>query len=431
MELDRAKGTRDFGPAEKILRDKAIANIVKTFELYGFVPIETPTIERLDIMSAKFGAGDTSDAMAETYKLTDQGGRELGLRYEFTFALARFLGMNRQLKLPLKRYQIGSIFRDGPIKPGRYREFWQCDVDIVGTNEIAADAEIMSLVATIFKNLNIDVNIEINSRKLLSDIMQYANISQVKETVISLDKLKKIGPEGVTEELKNKGLSSEQIKTVLELTAIEGNNEQRLSILKEKLGATQGILELEELFKLLELFGTQYVFLPSLARGLGYYTGPIFEVYAQDTSVISCSLAGGGRWDDLIGQCIEDAQADYPATGVGIGLEPIMEIIKSRDGLPVASTADLYLIPIKSRNECISVCQKLRRDGVNVAMDLCNKSVGKNMEYANTQGYRFVGIVGPDELSKNMVKIRNMTTGNEELVNADEIKDRISVGEQK
>jgi histidyl-tRNA synthetase len=455
LELSTAKGFRDFPPEEKILRDKVINQIKQVFELYGFSPLETPTIERLDVLTAKFGAGEESDIVGELYKLKDQGNRELGLRYEFTFALARYIGMNPQIKLPFKRYQIGPVFRDGPIKAGRYREFYQCDVDTVGTYSMISDAEIISLLEFVFKKLNLEIDIEINSRKLLTDILDYAGIVDNQERIIiTIDKLKKIGVKKVTNELKEKNVDLEKITKLLNILSIKGDNQEKLNKISSLIGEDkEGIKELKELFSYLELFNVKYTFLPSLARGLGYYTGPIFEVFLKDKSLISSSIAGGGRWDKMIGKYI-DKNIEYPATGVALGLEPIMEIIKQRDGLKKKTTATLFIIPIgkDAQKKAINVSKLSREQGINTLIDLiplppsssssstiplssfssssinttyAPRSVKKNLDFANKLGVEYVGFLGDNEIKENKIKIKNMITGKEQLVDFDKIKEII------
>ncbi|MBW3020485.1 ATP phosphoribosyltransferase regulatory subunit, partial [Candidatus Woesearchaeota archaeon] len=304
MNLDRAKGTRDFPPEEKILRDKVIDKIKVIFEKYGFSPLETPTLARYDVMTAKGGMGEDSDAYKETFSLEDNGGRKLGLRFELTFQLARFIGMNPQIKLPFKRYQIGNVFRDGPIKAGRYREFTQCDADIVGSNKQIADAEILALITDVFKELDLDVSLDVNNRKLLSEIMTYAGIPEDQQgsALISIDKLKKVGEKGVREELEERGINDDAITKVFEIIEIEGSNEEKLNKIKGVIGECEAISELEELFSLVKDFNITISFEPTLARGLGYYTGTVFEVIPNDTSIVNCSLAGGGRWDKMVGK---------------------------------------------------------------------------------------------------------------------------------
>jgi len=425
FELDIAKGFRDFSPKEKILRDSVIARIKNVFEIYGFSPLETPTVERLDILEAKFGAGDSSDAISEIYRFKDQGDRDLGLRYEFTFALARYIGMNPQTRLPFKRYQIGPVFRDGPIKAGRYREFYQCDVDTVGSSGMIADAEILALISSVFKELKLDVNIELSSRKLLTDILNFVGVSESYQTttIITIDKLKKIGREGVTTELLDKEISLDKINKILDILLVTGTNQEKLNNIKKVIGETEGVKELNELFGYLEKFNTEYVFLPSLARGLGYYTGPIFEVFLKEESILPVSIAGGGRWDKMIGKYLKDEARNYPAVGVAFGLEPIMEIIKVRDGMEKETTADLYIIPIKTEKEAIKVTQELRGQGIKTMLDLLGRSITKNMDFANKLGIPFVGLLGEDEIKQNKIKIKNMRSGEEVFVEINKVKD--------
>ena len=328
IKLETPRGTRDFPPEEKILRDKVINQIKEIFEIYGYSPLETPTFEKLEILKAKFGAGENSEAVSEIYRFKDQGNRNLGLRYEFTFALARFIGQNSQIKLPFKRYQIGPVFRDGPIKQGRYREFYQCDIDVVGASFGVVDAEILSVVKDVFKKLNLDIIIEINNRKLLNEIIAFCGIpeNQITDVIIAIDKLKKIGVSGVKKELQERKLSEKYITKLLEiLTKIEkGNNEEKLKQLEKLLAETEGTKELKQLFKNLKIFNVKTEFNPTLARGLGYYTGSVFEVFLTNEKIMSGSLAGGGRWDQMIGKYIGNENQNFPATGIAFGIEPIL-----------------------------------------------------------------------------------------------------------
>jgi len=424
--LEPARGTRDFPPSEKIIRDKVISQIKEIFEIYGFSPLETPTFEKLEILEAKFGAGENSDAISEIYRFKDQGNRDLGLRYEFTFALARFVGQNPQLKLPFKRYQIGTVFRDGPIKAGRYREFYQCDIDVVGVPSVIADAENLTVVRDVFKRLNLDVIIEVNDRKLLTEIIRYSGIEENQATpvIISIDKLKKIGIKGVKVELLEKQIPKENIEKLLSLlTEIEkGTNQEKLNSLKKLLGEADGLKEIEELLDYLKDFSVEVELSPSLARGLGYYTGPIYEVFLKDQTIMSGSIAGGGRWDKMIGKYIGNENQNYSATGLSFGIEPIMDIILKRDGTTRQTVTDLLVIPIKTQKEAIKVTQELRKRGFKVQVDLLERAVSKNIEYADKLGIPFVGFLGEDEIKQNKIKIRNLKTGIEELVDISQVK---------
>lgn len=423
--LETARGTRDFPPSEKIIRDKVINQIKEIFEIYGFSPLETPTFEKLEILEAKFGAGENSDAISEIYRFKDQGNRDLGLRYEFTFALARFVGQNPQLKLPFKRYQIGTVFRDGPIKAGRYREFYQCDIDVVGVKSVLADAEALAVVKDVFNKLKLDVVIEVNDRKLLTEIIKYSGIeeNQATQVIISIDKLKKIGINGVKAELLEKQIPKDKIEKLMNLlTEIEkGTNTEKLKSLKKILGETEGLKEIEELLGYLKDFSVDVEFSPSLARGLGYYTGPIFEVFLKDQTIMNSSIAGGGRWDKMIGKYIGNEKLNYPATGLSFGIEPIMDIILKRDGTERQTVTDLFVIPIKTKEQAIKITQELRKRGLKAQVDLLDRSVSKNIEYADKLGIPYVGFLGEDEIKQNKIKIRNLKTGKEELIDVDKV----------
>lgn len=424
--LETARGTRDFPPSEKIIRDKVINQIKEIFEIYGYSPLETPTMEKLEILEAKFGAGENSDAISEIYRFKDQGNRELGLRYEFTFALARFVGQNPQLKLPFKRYQIGTVFRDGPIKAGRYREFYQCDIDVIGVKSVLADAEALAVVKDVFSKLEFDVVIEVNDRKLLTEIIKYSGIEedQATQVIISIDKLKKIGISGVKAELLEKQIPEENIEKLLGLlTEIEkGTNQEKLNSLKKILGETEGLKEIEEFLNYLKYFSVDVEFSPSLARGLGYYTGPIFEVFLKDQTIMGGSIAGGGRWDKMIGKYIGNENQNYYATGLSFGIEPIMDIILKRDGTDRQTVTDLLVIPIKTKEQAIKITQELRKRGIKAQVDLLDRSVSKNIEYADKLKIPYVGFLGEDEIKQNKIKIRNLKTGIEELVDIDKVQ---------
>ena len=217
MKMQTAKGVSDTPPEEKIIKNQVLSTLTQVFELYGFAPLETPVIERFDTLAAKSGSGEESDALKETFKLTDQGKRKLGLRFEFTTSLARYVAMNFNIKMPFKRYEFGPVFRDGPIKLGRYRQFWQCDADTIGTSSMLADAECVAILSTAFNKLDFKFEIKVNNRKILNGIMNQAGIKDQKEALISIDKLDKIGKEGVAKELKERGYKEPQIDKLFDL----------------------------------------------------------------------------------------------------------------------------------------------------------------------------------------------------------------------
>src|SRR3989344_5867493 len=217
MKLQTARGVQDVPPEEKIVKNQVVDTLKEMFILYGFAPLETPILERYETLAAKFAAGEASDALKEIFKLKDQGKRNLGLRFDLTVPLARYVAMNPSLKLPFKRYAVGEVFRDGPIKLGRSREFWQMDVDTVGTVSMLAEAEILALAENAFFQLGLNVKIKINNRKLLNGILQQSGINKKEEAIIIIDKLDKIGVAGVSSELQAKGCTAGQIKAVLSL----------------------------------------------------------------------------------------------------------------------------------------------------------------------------------------------------------------------
>jgi len=414
MELQTARGVRDIPPEEKIVKNKVVDTLRKAFEVYGFSPLETPIIERYETLAAKGGAGTSSDVMKETFKFKDQGKRNLGLRFELTTSLARFIGMNPQMKMPFKRYEIGAVFRDGPIKLGRYRQFWQCDVDIVGSKSMLSDAEVLSVVQTVFDKLNLDIVIKVNNRKLLNGILTQAGIKKKEEAIIAVDKLDKIGVKGVSEELTQRGYKPEQIESLFDLIK-EGITIKELKQLITDEEGLEGLEEIDQLFAYLKNMGVKSaVFDISLARGLAYYTGTVFEAFLKKGKVTS-SLAGGGRWDGMIGKFL-GGNREIPAVGVAFGLAPIMDVLKEREEMKKRSLAEVYVVPIKTVSESLSIVQELREANINTEMDLNGRGMSKNMQYANALGIPNVIIIGEDELKKKKVLLRNMETGDQQLL---------------
>ena len=249
MKLERAKGTQDFLPEDKIKRDELIQTLKRIFERYGFNPLETPLIERFSVLSAKFSGGE--DILKETFKLKDQGGRELGLRYDLTVPFARVMAMNSQLKMPFKRYQIGRVYRDGPIKLGRYREFYQCDVDVVGSSNVSADVELLNIAKDVFNALGINVVIKLNNMALLKELLEQCGVSSkdIPQAVVSVDKLEKIGKANVKKELISNGIPQKSVNKVLTYILVEGTNTQKIKKLKE-LGDLKNLSIIEETLKL-------------------------------------------------------------------------------------------------------------------------------------------------------------------------------------
>lgn len=421
MELQLPKGTRDFPPREKLVRDEIVGRLTALFRRYGFQPLETPAFERMDVLSAKYAGG--AEILKETFRFTDQGERELALRYDLTVPLARFVAMNPQLKMPFKRYAIGKVFRDGPIKLGRYREFYQCDVDTVGTASMLADAECLRLGATVFAELGIPARYSVNNRRVLEALLKQGGVPEEKllDAMLALDKLEKVGLDEVKKELNERAIPEDSVQTVVELSKSDAKKEELLTQLKGLLPDEPGVQELEEFFSYLD--GVDINFNPALSRGLAYYTSTVFEAFAEESKVTS-SLSGGGRYDTMIGGLI--GKGDVPAVGISFGLEPILDVL-AEQGLESPSVVQLYVVPIKTQRECVAIAEQLRSAGLNVAVDLKGRGVSKNLDYANSEGIPWVLIVGPQELEAGTVKLRDMRAGTEEALAVDTVAQRLRV----
>jgi histidyl-tRNA synthetase len=424
MELRNLKGTRDFMKNEQRLRNEIIKKLQEVFENYGYEPVETPIICGYDILSSKYAGGD--EILKEIYKFKDQGQRDIGLRYDLTVPFARLVGMNPNLKMPFKRYEIGKVFRNGPVKTGRSREFIQCDVDMVGVKSMMAEAELMVMACDVYKMLGLDVYIAYNNRKLLSGIINIAGVRRELEgtVILSLDKLEKIGREGVREELMEKGLQEEHIVNLFYLLTM--NEEELLQKLRSNptnILIEQGLKELEELVCYIEAAGIRDMcrFSPCLARGLEIYSGTVFEIFLTDES-ISSSLSGGGRYDNIIAAFLNNGK-EYPAVGITFGLDVIYSALEIK-GLveKEASPVQIYIIPIGTELEALKLVTKLRRKGVSSGIEMEKRKLRKSLEYASKVGIPFVLVIGEDEIKSGKVKIRNMETGSEEEINIGDVE---------
>ena len=338
--------------------------------------------------------------------------------------------MNPHLKLPFKRYEIGKVFRDGPTKLGRAREFTQCDVDIIGVESQLAEAELIALTFDAFKELNIDINLELNNRKLLAGILLESGYTedQLSSVILSIDKLKKIARTGVENELIEKGLSGPALSKAFTWIDIKGSPENILEKLDKELTnnlAKQGIKELRELFshlKYMDISMERITLLISLARGLEIYTGTVFEVFAISSPVIS-SLAAGGRYDNIIGKFLGTTRK-YPAVGISFGLEPIFEIIGAT--AHIVDQNRVLVISIRSDEMALNIATRLRRKNIVVEFDFRQKGITKSLEYANTLKFGWVIIVGTKETESRLFTLRNMITGNEEKLTLEEIVSRLN-----
>ena len=408
MKLELAKGVKDIYPEEKILQQKVMDVFRRTFELYGYAPIETPLLEKYEVLASKYAGG--SEILNEMFTLNDQGGRRLALRYDLTVPFCRFVGMNKTLKMPFKRYEMGPVFRDGPISVSRFRQFWQCDVDVVGIKSMKIDAEFVEIFNKVFEELELNVEVRVNNRKILDAIMERLEINKPGEVILIVDKLDKIGVKGVSKELKEIGTEENQIRLLLKIISVEGTNKQKLKSLRDQLGVCEGLDEIEEVMK----YSNKFMFDISLARGLAYYTGTIYEVYLKNGE-IKTAVASGGRYDKMISGFLESNQ-DYPALGISFGLSRIALALQNQN---IKSVNKVYVIPIKT--EVNDVVKNLRNSGINTDVDYNSRGVSKNLDYASKLGIPYCLIIGEKELKSNKYTLRNMNTGKELKLSITEI----------
>ncbi|KYK26770.1 hypothetical protein AYK26_04825 [Euryarchaeota archaeon SM23-78] len=427
MKLENSKGTKDFGPEEKIVREEVISSLKSVFELYGFSPLETPVLTRYELFESKYSIG--SEMLKETFSLKDQGDRKLGLRFDLTVPLAKYVGLNPELKMPFKRYEIGRTFRDGPVKTGRMREFWQCDVDIVGASSMLADAEILAVVNSAFNQLGLSIVIKLSNRKFLEGVLDFSGVNKDKrfDAIISIDKLEKLGENEVIKEMGQKGIPDDVVTKIMSIINMKGSNKELIERLKGLIKSgigVEGLKEVEEIISYCNSFGVESLeFSPSLARGLAYYTGPVYEVFLKDSD-IKISAAAGGRYDKMIGAFLGVGK-EYPATGIAFGLEVITEALKKKKKFEKKSVTQAFIIPIKTGQESIKITEELRKAGIKTEMDLMSRGISKNLAYANSLNIPFTVIIGEQELKENKVKLRDMKTGKEELLSVKDVVQKL------
>ena len=422
MDLQLPKGTRDFSPEEKILRDKIVDTLKEVFELYGYAPLDTPILERYDILASKYAGG--SEILKETFRFKDQGERDLGLRYDLTVPMCRYVGMNPVIKMPFKRYQIGEVFRDGPIASGRYRQFTQCDVDVVGSSSMATDADILSLIVGAFQKLGLDIVVKVNSRKLLNDILGFSGIEKSRQeaVILSIDKLEKFGANTVKNELRQQKIDDKKINLIIDLINVKGTNEEKAEQLKKFIKNSEGLNEMEELLNYAGNLNVVIDFDVSLARGLSYYTGTVIETFLKNNGVKS-AVCAGGRYNNMIGAFL--GKGNFPAVGVAFGVDRIYDTLLEKQRTLQKTKTKIYVIPIKTINESMKIAGQLRQAGISSDIDLSDKGPSKNLEYANSLGIPFVLFVGKKELGQGKLKLKDMKSGKEEMLDINEIVQKL------
>lgn len=438
------KGTRDFGPGEMKKREYLFKIFKDTFSLYGFNALETPSMENINVLNGKYGEEgdklifrilDSGDFIKDVDNIESKDSNNLrkeiskkGLRYDLTVPFARYVSMNRdKITLPFKRYQIQNVWRADRPQKGRFREFYQCDVDYIGTKSIVCEAEIIDLVYSIFEKLKIqDFSVKLNNRKVLFGIVETLSLQDNFDKIcIIIDKIDKIGKDKFIEELKNIDLSKSQIEKLNSVLFFDGSNDDKIKFLKDILSKSstglEGINEIENLTKL----SKEFIFDINLARGLSYYTSSIFEVILDEKNI--GSLCGGGRYDDLTEIF---GYKDISGIGISFGIERIYEIMKERNLFPdsinkkdtvlVCSMSEKYL------DDSLKISSILRNNNISTDLYPDNPKLKKQLQYANNNDIPYVIIIGEDEVTSKLYTLKDMETGSQEKLGIDEIISKVS-----
>ena len=440
------KGTRDFSPEEMAKRNYIFNTIREVYHLYGFQQIETPAMENLSTLMGKYGeegdkllfkilnSGDFMNGLADdellgrnSVKLTNKIS-EKGLRYDLTVPFARFVVQNRdKISFPFKRYQIQPVWRADRPQRGRYREFYQCDVDVVGSDSLLNELELIQIVDEVYRRLKINVVIKINNRKILSGIAEIiGEAEKITDITVAIDKMDKIGLEKVNEEIASKGISEEAIAKLQPILKLSGSNAEKLEQLKVVLAASEvglkGVMELETIFGLCEAMKveTKIDLDLTLARGLNYYTGAIFEVKALDVEI--GSITGGGRYDNLTGVF---GMPGVSGVGISFGADRIYDVLNLLNLYPETSEEQTQILFVafgeKELAYCLPWANVLRKRGINVEIYPEPAKMKKQLTYADNKKIPYVAIVGETEMKENKVMLKNMKTGEQTLVGIDEI----------
>lgn len=427
------KGTRDFSQLEMARRNYIFSTIREVFALYGFAQIETPAMELMATLMGKYG--EEGDKLL--FRIQNSGEKaneapEKGLRYDLTVPFARYVVQHRDtIQFPFKRYQIQPVWRADRPQKGRYREFYQCDVDVVGTNSLLAEVELIQIVEEVYRRLGIRVCLHLNNRKVLAGIAEVIGApDKMMDITVAIDKLDKIGVDAVNAELRERGLSAENVEALQPILNLSGSNDDKLRDLKTILAQSEvglkGVAELEEVFDKLSAVNCQLAIELDLclARGLNYYTGAIFEVKALDVQM--GSITGGGRYDNLTGIF---GMPDVSGVGISFGADRIYDVL---------TELDLYPAELQSTTQVLFACfgedelrfamqcaTELRRQGLRVEVYPEAVKMKRQMAYADAKCIPFVAIIGSNELAEKKVMLKNMLTGEQSLVGVEELMEKI------
>ena len=440
------KGTRDFSPEEMAKRNYIFDTIRSVYALYGFQQIETPAMETLQTLMGKYGeegdkllfkvlnSGDFLSKVGED-ELKDANPLRLaaricekGLRYDLTVPFARYVVMHRdELQLPFKRYQIQPVWRADRPQRGRYREFYQCDADVVGSDSLLNEVELMQIVDTVFTRLGVNVQIKINNRKILTGIAEViGEADKIVDITVAIDKLDKIGLDNVNAELRSDGISESAIEKLQPIIQLSGDNDQKLNVIRDVLKDSEiGLKGVEETAFILDTLKTvglknEIQLDLTLARGLNYYTGAIFEVKALDTPM--GSITGGGRYDNLTGIF---GMPGLSGVGISFGADRIYDVLNALDLYPkeaVTSTQLLFVnFGAKETEYCLPIVAKARAAGIRTEIYPDSSKMKKQMSYANAKAIQYVAIAGENEIAEGKITLKNMTTGEQQLLSPDEM----------
>ena len=442
------KGTRDFSPLEMARRNIIFSTLKNIFQLYGYLPIETPAMENLSTLLGKYG--EEGDKLL--FKILNSGDflkkirnsnidlknvdanklsldvSEKGLIYDLTVPFARYVVQHRnELTFPFKRYQIQPVWRADNPQKSRYREFSQCDVDVIGSNSLLNEAELLKIIDDVFLKLELDVIIKINNRKILSGIAEkIGEADKIIDITVAIDKLDKIGLDGVNEELSSKGINKKAIAEIQPIINLSGSPKEKIEIIKKLLKDSEiglkGIGEIEDIFEFVNKMNIQSFvdFDLTLARGLNYYTGVIIEVLSKDVKI--GSICGGGRYDDLTGIF---GLPDVSGVGISFGADRIYDVLNELKLFPETAEISSQLMFVnfgkEEENFCLPLLEKLRNAGIKSEIYPSSAKMKKQMTYANNKNIPYVAIVGSQEIETKKITLKNMTTGEQKKLDFDEL----------